>query len=294
MPVGAGLALTPVMSIISFFCAFEELQSLRNILIIGTILAIALSIFFFYDDLKSICFSKRLIIQFTSCIIISLLISKNFHPIKEIPIWLNFLFITIGFVGFLNMNNFVDGLDGLMLTHVICTTLSLMIITKLVNSNFSYIIMNLGTIIISVMFSFAIFNWHPAKVFIGDSGSVSIGFLLGLIIILNLIDVGIFTTIIICSQYLLDVCAVTCYRIYKKEKFWLAHSDFIFQRIKKLGIKDSKICIILAILYVQTCFFAVLSLLTESITTKILYFISVSSINFFVYLQIKRTKLSSN
>jgi UDP-GlcNAc:undecaprenyl-phosphate GlcNAc-1-phosphate transferase len=93
-------------------------------------------------------------------------------------------FTIFAIVGFTNATNLIDGLDGLS------GSVSLMILLGFLVLGFKYhddIIISLSSILILAILVFLYFNWTPAKIFLGDSGALLMGFTIALIAI-KLID----------------------------------------------------------------------------------------------------------
>lgn len=120
-------------------------------------------------------------------------------PLVKYPISLGifyFVFVSIVIVGSSNAVNLTDGLDGLAIGSLIFTTLSLTVVTYLVgHSKFSeylrilYIpesseLVIICASIVGASIGFLWYNCHPASVFMGDIGSLSLGAVLGLISVL--------------------------------------------------------------------------------------------------------------
>ncbi len=92
--------------------------------------------------------------------------------------WMALPFTFFAVAGFTNALNLVDGLDGLAggVSIVILTTLSIIGFTY--NDPFIY---SLSLTLIASILAFMLFNWNPAKIFMGDSGSLTIGFIIAIL-----------------------------------------------------------------------------------------------------------------
>ncbi len=86
-------------------------------------------------------------------------------------------FTIFAVVGFTNAINLTDGLDGLASSISIVILSTLAYVGYLNNDEF---LIYGPCLLISVLFAFLIFNWNPAKVFMGDSGSLVLGFLISI------------------------------------------------------------------------------------------------------------------
>jgi len=94
--------------------------------------------------------------------------------------WLALPFTLIAIVGFTNALNLVDGLDGL------AGSISIIILSALFSiaySNADAFMMMLSGSFIAGLLAFMVYNWNPASIFMGDSGSLVLGFVIGLLVI---------------------------------------------------------------------------------------------------------------
>jgi len=101
--------------------------------------------------------------------------------IYEIPLSVSYLLSFLTIIVLTNAFNLIDGLDGLAGT-ISVVTLSFLGWWFMASELFPYGIIAL-TMVASIL-SFMLYNWHPAKIFMGDTGSLSIGFLISVLIIL--------------------------------------------------------------------------------------------------------------
>jgi len=122
--------------------------------------------------------------------------------------WLAIPLTLFAVLGFTNALNLIDGVDGLAGTISIIILGSLWFIGY---QNHDVFLMGLPTLIIPALLAFLIYNWHPAKVFMGDSGSLSLGFVISLlsiraleyvspVVILFLIAIPVIDTFVIISR----------------------------------------------------------------------------------------------
>lgn len=105
----------------------------------------------------------------------------GFFGVYDIPIWVSYVISIFTILVLTNSFNLIDGLDGLAGSISLVTFLFLgwwfMEADLTSYSVFSFILV--GSIL-----SFLVYNWHPAKIFMGDTGSLSLGFALAVLTIL--------------------------------------------------------------------------------------------------------------
>jgi len=119
--------------------------------------------------------------------------------------WLSIPFTLFAVIGYTNALNLIDGLDGL------AGLISLIILLALLSVGYRHgdqFMIILSSAFISALAAFLVFNWHPAKIFMGDSGSLTLGFVISVLAIrateyihpvsvLFLVSLPVFDTLIV-------------------------------------------------------------------------------------------------
>tara|TARA_Y100000589_G_C27051195_1_gene587352 strand:- start:74 stop:1009 length:936 start_codon:yes stop_codon:yes gene_type:complete len=199
-----------------------------------------LSLTCFLDDIKPINikykFSSQLITVFillyNSNIKDNFFQSNNFYLDSTYLIFLIFLGCTV-----INFSNFIDGIDGLL-----CSVMLVILI-------FSQTIISSSTFpLIGAIIGFLIWNWSPAKIFLGDVGSNYLGGYFVYIIFNTNSIIGTLNLILLCSPILFDCTFCIFRRLLNKENIFQAHSLHLFQRLVKSGWKHSEVSIIYVVL----------------------------------------------
>ena len=193
---------------------------------------------------------QKLIFQFAIAALF--LLARYLFISQSTEISFSFGSIDIGFlyyplsliilVGIVNCANITDGVDGLAASVAFSIGISLLYISCALNTEVSIICAT----IIGGSISFLIFNLHPAKVFMGDTGSLYFGALIACsaialnnpIIIISVAGVYVLEGVSVIMQ-------VTWYKIFKRRIFLMAPLHHHFER---LGWSENKICIVAIIL----------------------------------------------
>ena len=245
-PRGAGIILIPLILLSTSLIFFLE-DTLNNNWKIIFGFCLLLSIISLLDDIKNISAKIRLTFQIF-CVFSSLYLFKDqlkifirssefliiFNGIESLGLGFIFCFLVMLWVWIINMFNFMDGMDGI--TPVQISSLSILTnflaILGIIEENFIY----LSLILLTISFAFYSVNKPPSKIFLGDVGSVPLGFLAGFILIYNMIMYNlIIPFLIIMLYYLLDSIATIILRFLKKENVFQAHSSHFYQKILRKG-----------------------------------------------------------
>ena len=247
-PKGAGLIIIPtvVISTLIFFYFIEKtLYEWITILF----LCVFLGVISFIDDVKNLSIKSRL---FSQTIIIGLSLLIYSEPISVIllsfPISLEkyfplisfflFFFFFISWMWIINLYNFMDGIDGLtalqVCTVAICT--NFLSIFGYINEEYQIF----GLILFTVYLAFYKFNKSPAKIFLGDVGSIPSGYLVGFIMISCFLTNGILLPMVIVNMYyILDSTITLFIRIVKRDNVLEAHSNHFYQKMIRKGYQHS-------------------------------------------------------
>jgi Fuc2NAc and GlcNAc transferase len=159
------------------------------------------------------------------------LIQFGIFDLDQTFIWTPIAFIAI--VWFINLYNFMDGIDGYAALESIFFTLFMY---------FLYPNSYLLVLAIAVI-GFLIWNWHPAKIFMGDAGSTLLGFNIIIIALYfqNTNEISLLIPIIVTGVFWFDATLTLIRRYKNKEKLSQAHRKHAFQRAVQSGYKHSTV-----------------------------------------------------
>lgn len=241
-PRGGGLAIVICWYIgITFLYFTHEIESkLYFAFLSGIILAIISLV----DDIISLKPAFRLLAQFISAII-ALFFLKGLCSLKIGSLIIDselilLPFIIIAIVWFINLFNFLDGIDGYASVEAISIAVVLFLFTR-----------NLVSIIlVACVAGFLYWNWPKAKIFMGDIGSTQLGFIL-IILGIYLNNENQFDFVfwaILASPFWFDATLTLFRRIINKEELSQAHRKHAYQRIVQSGFSHKKTDLILIII----------------------------------------------
>lgn len=166
--------------------------------------------------------------------------------------WTLLPIIGIGFtlfwiVGMMNTVNFLDGLDGLSSGVGVIVALVLAIWALNRNNDFhghyltayNHAPAVLAVVLAGALLGFLPYNWNPARIFIGDSGAMFVGFALGVISVSGIAKIG--TALIIISIPLLDVVWAIARRTLHGKSFLAGDKQHVYHRMVELGMSPKAV-----------------------------------------------------
>lgn len=279
-PRGGGLGFVLIFSVLLPIFEYIVLGSFsRSTELLQVVLPI--SLVSFWDDISHVMVIFRLLIHvLCSGLAIIWLVHPNTILHYEIPMSLDLVIGAFALLTFLNVYNFLDGIDGITVSesiHLSCTILLLCVLRYDIIPNVDMIIIT-ATIILGWSLGFLYFNWQPARIFLGDVGSISLGFLLGICLLtIASASAKLFAACVIAAlYYVADGGMTILIRLVKGEKIWEPHLQHFFQKAvqggksHRLVVQSIVKCnILLMLLAVNAIYYPVISIICAVIIVMI-------------------------
>jgi len=198
------------------------------------LLILALGAFCYIDDRRGLSARIRFAVQFASAVAVCSIY-------VTLPWWL-WPVAVIGLVWMTNLYNFMDGADGLAggmaLIGFGAYAVAAWPLAPALGAG--------AAAVAGAALGFLIFNWPPAKLFLGDAGSIPLGFLastMGLIGTVAHIWAPWFP-IVVFSPFIADATITLLRRVVRGERFWEAHREHYYQRMIQMdGQHKRTICL---------------------------------------------------
>jgi len=239
VPRGGGLAV--VLVILAGFLYLSLLVN-GDFLYIWPILAgvLLLAAVSWLDDLKNLHIKWRLPAQFIA--VAAGLYAV--HPMAGnfpvfIPLWLGIAALLVGWIWFINLYNFMDGIDGITGMESISIAMGIAMVT-VINYQLPQEIEFYASVIGAAALGFLLWNWPPARIFMGDVGSIPLGFILGWLLIEIALRGHWAEALLIPAYYLADSGYTISKRLCEKKKIWQAHSEHFYQQAVRGGKSHGK------------------------------------------------------
>ena len=154
------------------------------------------------------------------------------------PAWLAYLVVAGAWIWLVNLFNFMDGIDGIAGGEALSIGIGVAVVAVIAHLDPPLAAMGLA--LAASAFGFLLWNWHPARIFLGDVGSVPLGFLAGYLL-LRLAEAGNWAPALILPLYFLADATITLFRrALNGERVWQAHKSHFYQRAVALGMSHAR------------------------------------------------------
>jgi UDP-N-acetylmuramyl pentapeptide phosphotransferase/UDP-N-acetylglucosamine-1-phosphate transferase len=225
-PRGGGIAVIGATLLAwAVFARTESMPSGVFGIVLGAVLLAAVS---WFDDLRGLSPLVRLLAQ-AAAVAIGIVVLPGPRDL--------FYLAAIGFVWiwWINLFNFMDGIDGLAGTEAAAIGAGLLLFAG-VGAGADPALRTLAAAVTGAAIGFLVWNWSPARIFLGDIGSVPLGYVLGFLL-LDLAVRGRWTIAVILPLYFLADATITLVRrLLRGERVWQAHREHFYQHAVRRGL----------------------------------------------------------
>jgi UDP-N-acetylmuramyl pentapeptide phosphotransferase/UDP-N-acetylglucosamine-1-phosphate transferase len=235
-PQGAGIAVIAATLLIGSIWAAWSGLTLSPALIAATV---TIALVGLVDDIRPLPVVLRLLLQAAAVAAVVLTVSDASQIFPMLPLALERGLIVVAGVWFVNLVNFMDGLDLMTVSEVVPVTAALALVGWL--GEMSSPATLIATALCGAMLGFAPFNRPIAKVFLGDVGSLPIGLLLGWCLLELAWRQHLAAALLLPAYYLADSTITLLRRIARREPFWQAHRSHFYQRATDNGFAVGRV-----------------------------------------------------
>jgi UDP-N-acetylmuramyl pentapeptide phosphotransferase/UDP-N-acetylglucosamine-1-phosphate transferase len=222
------------------------------------------------DDLKTIPVLPRLILQGLSVGAVLVAASGELRIIPACPLWIERAVLFLAGLWFVNLVNFMDGIDWMTVAEVVPVTAALVVLGALGELATSTMIV--AAALGGATLGFAPFNRPVAKIFLGDVGSLPIGLLLGWCLLELAYRQHLVAAVLLPLYYLADATATLLRRLAGGEKVWAAHRSHFYQRATDNGFSVLRVVSEVFALNLGLAALAIVSTMTASLPIRIALF----------------------
>jgi UDP-N-acetylmuramyl pentapeptide phosphotransferase/UDP-N-acetylglucosamine-1-phosphate transferase len=235
-PQGAGIAVIAATLLVASLLAAWTNTVIPPTLVAATVL---IALVGFADDIMSLPVLLRLVLQAGAVGAVVFTAPEAARIAPSLPLALERGVILLAGVWFVNLVNFMDGLDLMTVSEVVPITAALLLLGWL--GELAWPTVLLAAALGGAMIGFAPFNRPVARVFLGDVGSLPIGLLLGWCLLQLAWHQHLAAALLLPAYYLADSTVTLFRRIARREQFWAAHRSHFYQRATDNGFTVSRV-----------------------------------------------------
>lgn len=233
-PQGAGLAVMAALLIVSIAALLFGVTAPPPSLVPVLAGAVLLTVIGALDDTHALPVTWRLIGEALIAAGVVLTLPQDFRLLPELlPLIVERALMVLGVIWFVNAINFLDGLDWMTVAQVVPIALGVAILQGL-----GIVPANVGLLALALLgatLGFALFNKHPAQIFLGDAGSLPIGLLLAYMLI-YVAEAHLVSGLLLALYSLTDATVTLLRRTLNGEAILSAHKTHFYQRAVALGL----------------------------------------------------------
>ena len=232
-PQGGGIAVMAATAIAVALAGLLGAPHQGDAIPVVLAAAICLAAVGMIDDLRPIPVVPRLALQLAAVTLLFATLPSQMRILEVIPVSLERVLVILGMLWFINLVNFMDGLDWMTVAEMLPMTVTLAALAFFGEAPEDILPIMLA--LAGALLGFAPFNRPLARLFLGDVGSLPIGLLTGWCL-LELASRQHFAAALLLPLYYLADATITLFRrIASGERFWDAHRSHFYQRATDNG-----------------------------------------------------------
>jgi UDP-N-acetylmuramyl pentapeptide phosphotransferase/UDP-N-acetylglucosamine-1-phosphate transferase len=235
-PQGGGVAVVAATLVVTCGAAALSPALLQNggsQLLVLTATTALLAVVGAIDDVRSSPAAVRLALQ---CIAVGALVAmfpRELQVLPYVPWWIERAGLFLAGVWFVNLVNFMDGIDWMTVAEFVPVSGALLLLG--LAGTLPLLPATVAAALLGAILGFAPFNKPVARLFLGDVGSLPMGLLLGWLLLQLAGEGHVAAAVILPLYYLLDATITLARRIVRGERFWQAHRSHFYQRATDNG-----------------------------------------------------------
>ncbi|MFT4861025.1 MAG: Fuc2NAc and GlcNAc transferase [Pseudohongiellaceae bacterium] len=244
VPLGGGVVIVVLYLLgVSYYMNTDLLSFQQGMAMFAGLVVAAVGLL---DDLNELKISVRIVLQLLAAAWalwwLGGIPSISLFGWTLEPSWFLNLLGLVALVWLLNLYNFMDGIDGIAgVELVFVNAMSLLLVINKADGSVAL----LSQLLMVLALGFLVWNWAPAKIFMGDVGSGFIGFSLGIIAIISMQQqsMTVWTWVILLGVFITDATVTLVRRFMAGERWYLGHASHAYQKAAKRFNSHSKVSI---------------------------------------------------
>jgi UDP-N-acetylmuramyl pentapeptide phosphotransferase/UDP-N-acetylglucosamine-1-phosphate transferase len=228
-PQGGGIAVIMATLLAAWFgISLADTTDTPGDALALTIAVLALAATGAVDDIRPLPVGLRLVLQFAAVGLVLAVIPTEARVIPELPWWIERAGLLLGGVWFVNLTNFMDGIDWMTVAETVPIAGAIILLGFVGVVPTSPLTVTVA--LLGAMIGFAPFNKPIARLFLGDVGSLPIGLLLAWLLFHVAASGHLAAAILLPLYYLGDTALTLLRRALAHEPIWQAHRSHFYQR----------------------------------------------------------------
>ena len=225
VPSGAGVAIVGTILVLWPLAEGFQLRSMHFLLIAALAGLTAVS---WLDDRHQLPPSLRLGVHAAAVGLMLAALPADARVAPAVPLLMERAALGFAWIWFINLYNFMDGIDGIAASEGIAIAVGYVAVAAAMSDAVSA--SDLALIIAAACAGYLVWNWHPARVFMGDAGSIALGFLLGWLMIDLALRGHWAAALILPASFAADATLTLVMRLGRGEKPSKPHREHFYQR----------------------------------------------------------------
>jgi UDP-N-acetylmuramyl pentapeptide phosphotransferase/UDP-N-acetylglucosamine-1-phosphate transferase len=270
-PQGGGIAVIAATLAAAGFGLFSLGASLAAPLVTVFAAVIVIACVGAADDIRPLAVAPRLVLQALAVVAVIYALPSDLRIISILPWWMERVLLFVAGLWFVNLVNFMDGIDWMTVAEIvpICGALVALGCLGALARDVVAVALALG----GAMLGFAHFNRPAARLFLGDVGSLPIGLLVGWLLALLAGNGHLTAALLLPLYYLADATLTLIRRFSNGERVWQAHRTHYYQRATDRGYSVTEI--VARVFAVNICLagLALITVVEGSLVTDIAAFV---------------------
>lgn len=186
-----------------------------------------------FDDLRPVPVIPRLVLQLAAVVLLFATLPSQIRIVEAVPLVLERALMILAMLWFVNLVNFMDGLDWMTTAEMLPMTVTLAAIALYGGAPLA--ILPIALALAGALLGFTPFNRPVAALFLGDVGSLPIGLLTGWCLFELAGHHHLAAALLLPLYYLADATITLVRRFANGERFWDAHRSHFYQRATDNG-----------------------------------------------------------
>jgi UDP-N-acetylmuramyl pentapeptide phosphotransferase/UDP-N-acetylglucosamine-1-phosphate transferase len=277
-PIPAGAGIVPILLVVSLGTLdLSPLSPLQRSLLVT---CAGLAVISWIDDLVGLPPVPRLLAHILGVAWCLLQLPPDQRVMPWLPLLLERVLLGVAWIWFINLFNFMDGIDGLAGSEAVGLAIGYVATVLLVGLADNSV--PLALLIAAATIGYLYWNWPPARVMMGDAGSIPFGFLTGWLMLDLALHGSVVAAIILPLFFWLDASITLLGRLARGKLPHHAHRDHFYQRAA-LGRGNAR-PVVLRVIAVNSLLI-MLSLLSVFQAAAALMLATISIVLFLVHLE---------